>query len=132
MKVFVYGTLKRGYGNNILLRGAEYLGEGVLNNHILYYSYGKGGFPVSRYNGKGRVLGEVYEIDPDKHLYSLDSLEGYSAEHDTGMYLRREAEIVGTDGSRHNAHFYLGGPRWHFSTMYECPIDEQGQSIWGR
>jgi len=75
MKIMVYGTLKRGYWNNRLLDGAEFVGEALtVKNYIMtgngipFIHPNKGGLPVK---------GEVYEINPDKHLSSLDRLEGH-------------------------------------------------------
>lgn len=75
MKILVYGTLKSGYWNNRLLEGATYLGEALTNkkyvmtgNGIPYIHPDESGLPVK---------GEVYEIDPKRHLGSLDALEGH-------------------------------------------------------
>jgi gamma-glutamylcyclotransferase (GGCT)/AIG2-like uncharacterized protein YtfP len=72
MKVFVYGTLLTGFGNNRLLNSSKLLGPEVIEGFDMY---SLGGFPAIS-PGKGRVEGEVWEIE-DKTLNVLDALEGY-------------------------------------------------------
>ncbi len=75
-KVFVYGTLKRGYGNNSLLKEAVYLGKAKTIDK--WSMVGKGRpFPyLLEKNFKGyNIEGEVYAVD-DKELNLLDRLEG--------------------------------------------------------
>lgn len=75
MKVFVYGTLKRGYHNNRLLHGASYLGEALTNKKYLLFG---NGVPFAHPSEKGLpVKGEVFEIDEKVHLKPLDYLEGH-------------------------------------------------------
>lgn len=77
MKVFVYGTLKKGYGNNRLLTEAEYLGEAFVEGFRMYYSWGKGSYPIV-VPDKKKIKGEVYEIKDDRNiLNNLDALEGH-------------------------------------------------------
>ena len=86
-KVFVYGTLKRGYGNHRLLETAKFIGPAttiakmvMIGKHaafpyLLGYSYE---FPTMEGH---RVKGEVYEVD-DATLAMLDTLEGYPSHYD--------------------------------------------------
>lgn len=77
--VFVYGTLKSGYGNNRLLWGSKQVairarttrGDLALQD---------GGFPYL-IDGDGDVLGEVYKVDNPKVLKRLDQLEGVGYGH---------------------------------------------------
>ncbi len=72
-RVFVYGTLKRGYGNHRLLElgRARFLGrdkiEGAMHNY--------GSFPAVTLGQPGTVHGEVYEVSAAT-LERLDRLEG--------------------------------------------------------
>lgn len=72
MKLFVYGTLKRGYHNHYIIEGSKLLGEAVLPD---YGIFSLGSFPgiVRRYDY--RTHGELYEID-EALLPRLDRLEG--------------------------------------------------------
>lgn len=75
-RIFVYGTLKRGYGNwNHFLNKPEvkFLGEDTLKGFTMV---SLGGFPGVIYGGEGEIHGEVYEI-PDDVSRSIDYLEGY-------------------------------------------------------
>ena len=79
MKVFVYGTLKKGYGNHRLLESvnASLLGPDVIAGRL----YSGPWFPmlVAPEELGELVEGEVYEI-PEEHesaaLLRLDTLEG--------------------------------------------------------
>lgn len=75
MKVFVYGTLRMGHGNNHLLHKAKFLGEATTNG--LMYSMGYIPFVSLKHKSNENIVhGEVYEIDEDI-LQRLDRLEGY-------------------------------------------------------
>ena len=98
--VFVYGTLKKAHGNNVLLRTAKYLGEALTNQK---YQTVEGGIPYVIHPDnthpdaeKRRVVGEVYEVD-EATLEDLDSLEGHP------NWYRRE--IIST--TRGDAYCYL-------------------------
>lgn len=98
--VFVYGTLKKAYHNNYLLRTAKYLGEALTDQPyqmvgvgIPYVIHPDNTHPDAEVR---RVVGEVYEVD-DATLEDLDSLEGHPD------WYRRE-EISTTRG---DAYCYL-------------------------
>jgi gamma-glutamylaminecyclotransferase len=78
-KVFVYGTLKSGHGNNRLLAQAECLGRAVLE--LPYKFVCLGGFPGLVHTRDAvypasAVGGEVWEVD-EFTFKRLDRLEGY-------------------------------------------------------
>lgn len=74
--VFVYGTLKRGYGNYMrLLEGhAEFVGEARTRPEFTMLHLG--GFPGIIPNGETAISGEVFRVDP-RVLARLDGLEGH-------------------------------------------------------
>lgn len=78
MNLFVYGTLKRGYGlaNHMDAINARFIDEAKLPDAILY-NLG-GWFPGVQVDvGRGYVVhGEVYEIT-EEGLAHLDIVEGY-------------------------------------------------------
>lgn len=77
IRVFVYGTLKKGKGNHRLLTEATFLGRAKIKGPYLLVSLG--GFPgvIKTQDGVEReVSGEVYQINDDI-LQSLDWLEGH-------------------------------------------------------
>lgn len=73
-KVFVYGSLKQGFGNHRLLEGSKYLGEAVTKPEFTMYDLGA--FPAITRGGSSEIHGEVYEVD-DNVFQRLDALEGY-------------------------------------------------------
>lgn len=73
--VFVYGTLKRTYGNNRLLKDSKFLGTAVTCEDA--FSMYTGGFPYVLPEGSFHVKGELYEVEDEETLRNLDHLEGY-------------------------------------------------------
>ena len=74
IKVFVYGSLKQGFGNHGCLRGSDYVGTDTLTGD--YKMVSLGGFPgVTHSDGEHTIHGEVYNVDLDG-LAALDCLEG--------------------------------------------------------
>lgn len=91
MLIFVYGTLKRGYGNNRLLQTAEFVREATLPGFRLHDS----GFPVAeKVSDEHFVKGEIFRIDPDKHLRSLDGLEGEGSMYHREIHTTEDGEEV--------------------------------------
>lgn len=83
--VFVYGSLKRHFGNNGLMAQAKFLGitDTVKSD---YRMYSLGAFPAvveSCIGGAYTITGELYSID-DSTLNRLDMLEGNGS-----MYIRK-------------------------------------------
>ena len=106
MKVFVYGTLKQGFGNHRLLAHLRKEKDGVLSNHII----DDAGFPVCVPNVGTKVTGEVYDIgECEGTLRSLDSLEGEGS-----MYIRTPVTL--DDGTE--VQTYIGPDSfWDFDRM---------------
>lgn len=79
MKVAVYGTLRQGFGNNRLLADSKYLGLETLKGPFSMISCG--GFPAIFLHENKEISNpltiEVYEVDENTLLNSLDMLEGY-------------------------------------------------------
>lgn len=88
MRVFVYGTLKRGYGNHKLLAHCKKYQEedGVIEGFDLYAS----GIPFAKH-GEGNLHVEIYLVDFNV-MRRLDELEGHPS-----MYKR---ELVVTKDGR--------------------------------
>lgn len=80
VRLFVYGSLKRGHHNNRLLERADarFMGFDTVTGPFRMVSLG--GFPGviydERVEGANTVFGEVYHFDPDR-LETFDWLEGY-------------------------------------------------------
>ena len=85
--VFVYGSLKRGYGLHHLLDGQAFLGRA--STLPIYRIFDLGSYPglVDWPEGLA-VRGEVYEVDAEC-LKRLDEAEGV----DEGLYARRVIQL---------------------------------------
>ena len=74
--VFVYGSLKQGFGNHYLLKNSRYLGacETVSRHKMISL----GAFPgVIWTGGENTIKGEVYDVLNENDRIALDNLEGY-------------------------------------------------------
>lgn len=126
VKVFVFGTLKRGYSNHVVLGGEHRLvGEAETTSCYRMYS---AGFPVILADGDGhRVTGELYEVPP-KQLIHLDRLEGEGR-----MYDRKVEEVTLKSGSPIPCYIYVGCDRYwdrQFSGREPMPLNENGLHEW--
>lgn len=92
MKLFVYGTLKKGYANHHVLDGAKFVCNASMPNAVLY---SLGGFPglQTTENSNDVVTGEVYEID-EAILKRCDRLEGHPD------FYKRQPATVYADGAK--------------------------------
>lgn len=114
--VFVYGTLKRGFGNwSYLLKDQSvFKGEHTITNG--YRMHSLGGFPAVVPSDKGLPIhGEVFEVD-QLVFKRLDDLEGYP-----DMYQR-----VKVDTQHGEAWMYVMDEHDHY--IRNAPIVESG--IW--
>ena len=89
MKIFVYGTLKNGYGNNVLMQHdqATHLGDAVTTPEYHLFSFGH--FPGLTF-GDQRVKGEVWEVN---NINPFDRLEGHP-----NWYRRQPVNLEGWEG----------------------------------
>ena len=87
-RVFVYGTLKKGYCRHDALSSAKFLGAAT--TEPLYRLFDLGSYPgmVCDKNGAA-VEGELYEVD-DECLKNLDMVEGVSE----GFYSRENVQLI--------------------------------------
>lgn len=73
IKVFVYGTLKKGEGNHRLLAGRSvFCGEDCIRGKL----FDLGPFPAAMKEGTDLIHGEIYMVGPTT-LGALDRLEGH-------------------------------------------------------
>ena len=100
INLFVYGTLKSGFGNNkFFLDG--YNGEPAITALEEYDLKSGGFFPAMFDGGKDRVIGELYsDISPDT-LERIDGLEG------NGYFYERKEIPVRTRGGVRTAWAYI-------------------------
>jgi len=108
-KLFVYGTLRRGFAlhSRLAKLEARYLGRGRIAGDL----YNLGAYPgavPSRSRGKA-VEGEVYELqDPEKQLKTLDRAEEFNpALPERSLFIRQKATVRLTGGKRVRAWVYF-------------------------
>lgn len=92
--VFVYGTLKRGFGNHRVMieAGGEFVCEGMTATPFPLVEQGLP-FLLFRPGHGHRVEGEIYRVDNLRGWKRLDQLEGHP-----DFYRRRLIDIESTDG----------------------------------
>jgi len=122
--MFVYGTLKRGYGNNErCLIGAGFLSKAISveSNYIMQEI----GFPIiwqefgprSEKAPTGQVTGELFTVT-DKQLAACDRLEGHPR-----MYKREQREFLCTDRP--------GGTVTAWVYLWQGPTDRGSEVSYG-
>lgn len=133
--VFVYGTLKKGHGNNALLSTSDFVGEDATTDGWLLGSRGcPYAFPSAVVPEKYKELlrpikGEIYRVLDPQTAITLDCLEGWHPDPDHAHYWRR---IVTTKVYKLSCWIYT---REHFATASycnACNLTEQGEWVWSR
>lgn len=92
-KVFVYGTLKKGFGLHRVVAKSRFLGKSTLSGYAMFSRIY---FPYIT-KGEGKIHGEVYEVNQDT-LQLLDAIEsGY----------KRERVVVNLKGEKIKVYVYV-------------------------
>jgi len=131
-KLFVYGSLKHGFGNhNYFLGNVRYLGSCVTTKRS-YQMVNLGAFPgVIEVSKNGNlILGELFEID-NRTLDRVDRLESNGS-----FYTRKLVEVVGSDDPV-EAWMYLL-PEYYLKydgmedgmARYHVRMDEEQTQVW--
>ena len=126
MFVFVYGTLKRGYGNNHFLRGCHYIRADIISGYKLFYSYRPGSFPVAMFTGNSddKIIGEIWDTSSyPEAVRSMDRLEGVPH-----MYTREECVTI----NEIPVNMYVGAESWRNSLTVEVPKNDNQVHEWSR
>ena len=101
---FVYGTLKRGHGNNRILAQsstAQFVEEGITTPEFNLYHLG--GFPGVTENGETAVHGEIWSVQDVDTKRRLDMLEDYRKDNPTmGLYNKKVITV-----NNKNVNIYL-------------------------
>lgn len=125
--LFVYGTLKKGYGNNYHLGNARFMGSAISEDND--YVMQDIGFPILWQDKPealftGQVVGEIYQINP-KQLASCDHLEANGH-----MYTRKERtfKITKRGGMVVTAWVYL----WNRDKDHDQVEPVNGVLVWDR
>lgn len=99
-KVFVYGTLKKGFNNHHIMDGSTFIDDVETRDNytLIVNDY------ISLYNTPGtadRTSGELYSVS-EKKLRELDYFEGCPS-----FYYRDEIVVIDSNGNFHNAFVYF-------------------------
>ncbi len=97
VRIFVYGTLRKGECRNYILSDCQFLGYAKAKGFVLYNI---GAFP-GMVEGEGEVIGEVYEIPKDL-LEKLDWVEGVP-----DLFRREIIEVRLEDGQTISVYAYI-------------------------
>lgn len=112
-KLFVYGTLKKGFYNHVLLEKSKFLGHHITGNEFTMVDLGA--YPALLEEGTTPITGEVYEItSPIAH--NIDRLEGYPH-----FYQRKEIDTP------------YGKARVYYmdsAEMFEKDVDVIEEGVW--
>ena len=102
--VFVYGTLKRGFGNHWLLENSEFKGECILHGNFEMYKSGMIPYVIqTEGDGDAEIHGELYLVN-GYTKNQLDALEGVPHH-----YVDRKV-AVNVDGESTMASIYIAAP----------------------
>jgi gamma-glutamylaminecyclotransferase len=129
-RVFVYGTLKRGFSNHDLLKGCEFVGRATT---MSTYKMIEIGFPVIMPDPEGKpVAGEVYAVD-DETLARLDQLEREGRAYDRKL-IDVTLPLAGGERLPARAFIYVGredrfGEVFARGPLYGS-VNEQGELDW--
>lgn len=101
-KIFVYGTLQRGYGNNRCLSNSEFVAQAVTKDTFALFN---SGFPIAVRDSEKfeslPVIGEVWEVS-DVDLGRCDALEGHP-----NWYRREDITVLYEDGREEVVQMYV-------------------------
>jgi gamma-glutamylcyclotransferase (GGCT)/AIG2-like uncharacterized protein YtfP len=117
--VFVYGSLKQGYGNHRLLETSTFIGKRLTRNTD-FYMVSLHSFPgvLKTESGEGfSIMGELYEVD-DNTLKNLDILEG------NGHFYKRELVDIHSYPDKAWMYVLMDMPRSFYSSDGRVVEDE--------
>ena len=97
-KVFVYGTLRKGFSNHHYLKNSKFLGKARTKER---YTMVAASIPFVNKTPSTQIVGEVYEVDVAT-LKKLDVLEGHP-----NWYIREKVPVILEDGQEIEAWIYF-------------------------
>ena len=109
--VFVYGTEKGGYTEDLTAAGAQRIGIGYTSNgSLLMYQHTTEHYPVvligPNHEGKGRIQGHVFRVTPEQ-LFELDQ------KYQNQAYFKRAPAWV-----QYKFPTAMTSPVWHHAKMW--------------
>ncbi|MDN7242577.1 gamma-glutamylcyclotransferase family protein [Planococcus sp. N028] len=125
MKLFVYGSLKKGGKYDCYLEEATLIAEHAVANGVLYDS--GLGYPAMVLSGAEKVIGDIYEI-PDELWPALDDLEGYTGGAETDLF-NKLTITVEADGEQVEAIVYVAKNQKLLKTKVASGVWDVSQSL---
>ena len=123
--LFVYGTLKKGFGNHGVLGKSIYIDEAITNSQE--FTMFNGAFPFvsdkNTHENAGRILGELYEVTEPEILVNLDRLEGVPS-----LYTRKDVEVTTLNNLLYNAIMYVASNGSNERLEKRIPMIPKGRS----
>lgn len=119
-KVFVYGSLKSGFGNHRLLEDSTFITEDTTKEKE-FNMFSFGGFPGIVKGGDDAIRGELYEVD-DNTMNDLDRLES------NGYFYQRE--VVSLDSGEQAWMYITLGDRENSLDDKRRVLTSDGVSNW--
>lgn len=105
IRMFVYGTLRQGFGLSHLLKTASFQGAGFVYGTM----YDLGSYPGIKLNEQDKthkVIGEVYFIDRET-MARLDYIEGYRPnEPEHSLYIRKPVIVLNSNHEEQFGYIY--------------------------
>lgn len=118
--VFVYGSLKRGFYNEHFLKSAKLISkEATTQDKYELYPSADYFFPYLfnqiDYNKGCHIKGELYEVDNEFIVGTLDVLEGV----DKGLYSRKTGYVRSLSGSVFKSEIYIANESLYDTDMID-------------
>lgn len=108
-KLFVYGTLRRGYSlhEHLAEGSSRFVGRGRIKGRLYDLGEYPGAIPVDAPGEE--IAGELYQLgDPERQLPKLDELEEFDpAKPEQSLFVRRLADVDLDNGQRVKAWVYF-------------------------
>lgn len=104
-KIFVYGSLLKDFWNHdkVLKYRTRSMQKGTIKGELYHLP---AGYPAIA-SGHTTIHGEMYTLSHDKHLKSIDLLEGYTGNEKIDLYIREKREVTLADGSTEHCWVYI-------------------------
>ncbi|TWT00615.1 gamma-glutamylcyclotransferase [Planomicrobium sp. CPCC 101079] len=125
MKLFVYGSLKRGGKYHSYLGEATLVAEHAMADGVIYDS--GLGYPAAVLSEPGKITGEIYEI-PDELWPALDDLEGYTGGSATDLF-NKLTITVESNGEQIDAIAYVAKDQKLLKTKVMGGVWDVSQSL---
>ena len=127
-KIFVYGTLRRGFHNHDMMRHATHIGDGFTADNMRLMVHRSHGIPFTWKDEAGKPLrGELYEIS-ENHLLPIHTMEVFAG------YEAKWLSVILDSGEKARAMVYLYPPQENLFCMDVVGCDYsifRSREAWG-